>query len=1156
MVKVYNLYNSKVLLILLIGLMGLILCPVYVNAAPNPGHSAGEIGAGTFADSSPYTFPQNLIVSGNFGLGASPGSKLDVRGITQITDDSATPDTSTYASFGVTRAAAAQNNAYIGLTKQGTVPWGMGIDSGSSLIFGVATNSPARTIPTPRLTLTQGGNLGIGTTSPSQALDVSGNINFETSALRYLYLGSGSGYLKTGNAAGSGILLEAVNSPGVYINSVSNKPVILATGGGNVGIGAASPSQKLEVAGVAKVANSVGDALKIGGSTVPMGLSTEVGGTGPLLNFDVNFRQSDKNNVYRGMAFRIDTRDSGPAFAWLTRAAGSSTEDVRMILTETGNVGIGTTGPANKLDVEGGAVIGATYSGTNTAPANGLLVEGKVGIGTTAPTGPFQVQLPVWTDRDTDSQHVIFSNSMDVNYGIRFGFTGTGGYGVINVLNPAVGWGNLILQEDGGSVGIGTTSPGTYKLNVAGDTLMGGVALEYTSEINVRPDLESEATLFINYHGTSNSDQFRNTQISDGKSNSILYTKGSTGYVGIGTTSPGAKLEVAGQVKITGGSPGAGKVLTSDASGLASWQTSAGGIGGGGSANYIPKFTAASTLGNSVIYDNGNVGIGTTDPAGYKLRVAGSMRVDSASESVFMSGNTYIHLRPVDGTGTGAYGRIGAFHATEGWKNLLLNDGGGNVGIGTMNPQSKLHVTGDAGVLNLEGSTHAYIQWYPDGSAAGRKGWTGWENGAAIDFTIANEYSGGDIILSPNTNVGIGTTSPGYKLDVSGDIRSTGAVRAGNGGFGFAPNGNSWTGFDLQGAGKRVILGIDASSSDPVFDIEKVDSGWQHMMELRKDGSAYFAGSVGVGTSTPDDKLEVIGSVTSDFADNGGEGAYYFGNTNHGISRNNQNTVSIFTSSGGSEGAIRLNTDGVTRVFVANGSAGDGKVGIGTTSPGSKLHVFGGGNYPALLLVERDGYSGDNRIAAFKGKQVRAVFDGPDGDPVGVGLEFAESGNSMFTTAWNSYNNRFEMYNTSNGNYGIAIYPSVSPANRLDVYGSAHATSFPTSSDIRFKTNITQLTNVLEKVEKIHGVSFEWNKLYESMGRSTGHREIGVIAQEVEAVFPELVTTWGDNNENYKAVDYGRMTGVLVEAVKELKAENDALKQRVEALERGANVKV
>ena len=55
---------------------------------------------------------------------------------------------------------------------------------------------------------------------------------------------------------------------------------------------------------------------------------------------------------------------------------------------------------------------------------------------------------------------------------------------------------------------------------------------------------------------------------------------------------------------------------------------------------------------------------------------------------------------------------------------------------------------------------------------------------------------------------------------------------------------------------------------------------------------------------------------------------------------------------------------------------------------------------------------------------------------------------------------------------------------------------------------------------------------YESLGCATGHREIGVIAQQVEAVFPELVTTWGD--ASYRAMDYGRLTAVLVEAIKQL----------------------
>ena len=128
---------------------------------------------------------------------------------------------------------------------------------------------------------------------------------------------------------------------------------------------------------------------------------------------------------------------------------------------------------------------------------------------------------------------------------------------------------------------------------------------------------------------------------------------------------------------------------------------------------------------------------------------------------------------------------------------------------------------------------------------------------------------------------------------------------------------------------------------------------------------------------------------------------------------------------------------------------------------------------------------------------------------------------------------------------------TLTPGYTLDVAGPAHASSFPTSSDARLKENVVQLDNVLEKLEKIRGVSFEWNAVYESLGRSTGHREIGVIAQDVEAQFPELVTEWGE--EHYKAVDYGRLTGVLIEAIKELRAENRALRKRIDSLEKGTD---
>ena len=94
----------------------------------------------------------------------------------------------------------------------------------------------------------------------------------------------------------------------------------------------------------------------------------------------------------------------------------------------------------------------------------------------------------------------------------------------------------------------------------------------------------------------------------------IAMTILNNGYVGIGTTNPGAALEVAGQVKITGGSPGTDRVLTSDMNGLAIWTTvsGVGGLTGGGTQNFITKWIRQQHLRASSIFDNGHIGIGTT----------------------------------------------------------------------------------------------------------------------------------------------------------------------------------------------------------------------------------------------------------------------------------------------------------------------------------------------------------------------------------------------------------------------------------------------------------------------------------------------------------------------------------------------------------------
>ena len=138
-----------------------------------------------------------------------------------------------------------------------------------------------------------------------------------------------------------------------------------------------------------------------------------------------------------------------------------------------------------------------------------------------------------------------------------------------------------------------------------------------------------------------------------------IISENTSGNVGIGTTSPGAKLEVAGQVKITGGSPGAGRVLTSDASGLATWQTITGTLPSGTSGQTL-RHNGTSWVADSVIYNDGtNVGIGTTSP-GQKLHVAGSTQIDGAIVSPEGT------LRDDGGGWVRTYGDTGWYNGTYG----------------------------------------------------------------------------------------------------------------------------------------------------------------------------------------------------------------------------------------------------------------------------------------------------------------------------------------------------------------------------------------------------------------------------------------------------------------------------------------------------------
>jgi len=89
--------------------------------------------------------------------------------------------------------------------------------------------------------------------------------------------------------------------------------------------------------------------------------------------------------------------------------------------------------------------------------------------------------------------------------------------------------------------------------------------------------------------------------------------------------------------------------------------------------------------------------------------------------------------------------------------------------------------------------------------------------------------------------------------------------------------------------------------------------------------------------------------------------------------------------------------------------------------------------------------------------------------------------------------------------------------------------------------------SIFDRLDKIRGVLWTWKDEAGPLGKEPGSHDAGVIAQEVEAVFPELVVT---TPEGIKRVNYTGLVGVVIEAVKELKARNEALEKRVAELEK------
>jgi hypothetical protein len=197
--------------------------------------------------------------------------------------------------------------------------------------------------------------------------------------------------------------------------------------------------------------------------------------------------------------------------------------------------------------------------------------------------------------------------------------------------------GNRVHNTNGNSFQLTSDGGNFVEFFIYGDTASTsyGYGAQYIYQTNTSTEIYSNQAnriKMITSETVVNENGFNiDFRVEGDNDSNLLFVDASSDSIGMGTASPNYKLQVLGTVSTTGfrmtNGAQSGYVLTSDASGVATWQASSGGVSGTGTTNYVTKWNSSTGLTNSIIYDSGTaIGIGTASPSEL-LHVDGNLRI-------------------------------------------------------------------------------------------------------------------------------------------------------------------------------------------------------------------------------------------------------------------------------------------------------------------------------------------------------------------------------------------------------------------------------------------------------------------------------------------------------------------------------------------------
>jgi hypothetical protein len=296
--------------------------------------------------------------------------------------------------------------------------------------------------------------------------------------------------------------------------------------------------------------------------------------------------------------------------------------------------------------------------------------------------------------------------------------------------------------------------------------------------------------------------------------------------------------------------------------------------------------------------------------------------------------------------------------------------------------------------------------------------------------------------------------------------------------------------------------------------------GFAGAEQLRIDTS----GNVGIGTSAPGNKLDIVSAGSSQIRVKDGINATAY----YDFGRDNTDGFFGFSGAQTTFSGYKWSVNAGSEVMrITNG----GNVGIGTSSPSYKLDVFGSSG----SSITSRGWSANTTQSSQM--HFQALNNGGSGDSNVAGYTFHCSG--AYAT---------HMHLRADGYIGVGGWSAsawrwyVNMTNG-DMTAAGNVTAY---SDPRLKEDIKKIDDPLGKILSLNGVRFKWKQ--SSVIGHLGEHDYGVLANEVEAVLPELVTGSAyvaPEGDTYKTVSYDKLIPVLIEAIKEQQIQINKLREDI-----------